>query len=628
MADLEFSAAAALALRRVTAVGHGDAVVRHGGVEVTAAELAEQLAARALEIAELFDGRNNTARQGDWVHHVLAAQPVVDRLTLSGLARRASPPPKPSTVDVYPESAAALAALAERETRLQNTATARAAWQRFDERAPHPPELLGRRLNARGAELLGEQSIDEVHEVWGRAVELFERAGNTVLAAAVRQRLGVLLCLTGSAQEGLDQVREAAEEIAQGGDIEQRVLSATRLAQILALSERYDDAIAVLDGARPLADGEPIWSAELAVRLAEFTARTEDFPAALVHAERAIALYASVGISEVLRQAQLVTGRLRAATGDLDGAYEVLGEAALALDSDQRFVALHVRGTVAIDLDRPDLACAALTDAVVCGGPDVAYTAVELAVTCLQADRPDQAADAAEEAIAGLTKLDDPAELVRARFLLASAYRELGQRDHALTLLDDLAEQCAARDEHGGAGQMHAMAADILDGLDRDEPAALRYEQAAAAYRSAGLALAELANRRGAALSWHWAGDEDRSRAALREAERVAATVPADDSEPAWEHALLGYDGARIYAAAGRPSEALPRALAAQEGFAALGAPEQATMAACLRGRLLLDLERSEEAREVLTAALHELPDDAVVQRQQVRALLRDTGAT
>jgi predicted Zn-dependent protease len=169
---------------------------------------------------------------------------------------------------------------------------------------------------------------------------------------------------------------------------------------------------------------------------------------------------------------------------------------------------------------------------------------------------------------------------------------------------------------------MRAAAAELLDRLDRDAAAATSYEAAAEAYQQAEWPMEELIYRRRAALSWHWATQPDQAETALAKADELVAALDSDEPQVQWERAMLGYDAARILAGQERLSEALSRILPVADGFRALGATTEAALATTMHGRLLVDLDKPDEAEPVLSQALAELPEDATQQREEVEALL------
>jgi tetratricopeptide (TPR) repeat protein len=634
MDEMTFSAAAALTLTRVAETAGPDTVVRRPAfrdrpaAELEAANLRDLLAERALELAGRFDARNGTSEQGDRIREVLTAEPIVEHLPLSGPVRRAATPvvPAPS----LPDSPEELATTAERARRRSEDDTAAAAWREFDAVCPNPDGvLLARRLDGRGLERADTDPIS-AGEDWQRAAELFAEAGDEARRWTAASQAALVRCMTDTPEEGFADLTAAVERLAVVGDAEQHVRGVSRIATASAMLGRPDDAEAAFTRARELAEqtGDPQLLAEALRRTAGFiVSQGEDrLAAALELAERSVELFREADVPAAMAETQLLVARMRVGSDDLEGAYALMGEAAKAHGPTLRGRALHTRGRLATDLHKHDEAWTLLGQAVaelsVAGlTTEAAYAKAALASACLALDRPEDLADAAEEAIDELDRVGDKQEAAQTRFLLSKAYTRLGETDQALELLKSLAEYCAEDGNPAGVGQMRAAAAEILAD-DRDDLAAESYTAAAEAYAEAKFDLDELTCRRLAALSWNWIGDYDLSLAELAKAEERATTLHAEEPKARWELAMLDYDGARILRYVGRPDEALTRAENAAAGFSALDETLQASIAGALRGQLLVELGRPAEAKPILTAALRDLPEEATAQRDQLETLL------
>src|SRR5205814_8317461 len=170
----------------------------------------------------------------------------------------------------------------------------------------------------------------------------------------------------------------------------------------------------------------------------------------------------------------------------------------------------------------------------VAGGHDVpaAFTRYDLARAYLGAQQPAEAAEAAEEALTALDRLGAQDAADRCRYLLSRAYRDLGAADLALAQLDRLVVNLDGYDNLPARGQMHEEAAQLLDRLDRDAEAAQRFTAAADAYRAAELPLEHARARRWAALSWRWAGQQDRALAVLDESDALPPRRAPPPSRP------------------------------------------------------------------------------------------------
>ncbi|MFB9909428.1 tetratricopeptide repeat protein [Allokutzneria oryzae] len=638
MAEMWFAGAAANLLARLVDAGYDDITVRRPGGEVEVRDLLPELAARAREIAARFDARNGTGEQGERVRELIEAEPIVEYLPLSGVARRAelleeveSSTPAAGVVESIVDPVE-LADLAELEFLRDNDSVSAEAWERFDELCPEPNSLLlARRVTGLGAHAAGEEP-EEAERHWLRALELFTEAGEEALALAVRSRIGMIRCLLGRPDDGLPMITDAVDRLGELGEAEQQVRALSRLASAYQTQNRVDEAWETLTRARELVEptGDTELTADVVLAMVPLLVQRQDIGAALALAERAISLYSTVPGTNRLRQAQFMAANLRAGAGEFDVADGLLAEAAHSTSPVLRAAALHTRGRVAMDQNRFEHATEHLTDAVAvfsnAGEPvHAAHVRVDLAAAALNNERFSDAADAAEEALPVLERAGATDEDFRARFLLAKAYEVLGQQAQAVDLLDQVSAHFVAGGDFAGAAQMFTNAGEILDRLDRDGEAAAHFAAAADACQAAGeMPLEEVANRRAAALSWHWAHNMERCMAELSTADTLAAALPEGEPHALWQRSLVSYDGARIFANVGEFTTALERALVAIKGFRELGAAVEATIAEVLRGRLLANLDRRDEAVTVLTAALAEVPEEAEGQREHIQALLTE----
>ena len=622
VSEMQFAAAAALTLRLVTESGHGDAPIRRPGGEIAVAKLRDELAGRALDIAARFDKRNGTSEQGDHVRALLAAEPLVDQVPLSGPVL-VSAVPEPSTVDL-PASPAELADLAEQQGRLGESD--QETWARFDEICPAPEgELLARRLSA-AADEAGNSDPEAALRDWTRAAELFTGAGNPLLADVVRSKIALLRTITGELDPA--ELRAATDRIAEFGEPRYHASASLRLVYYLLMTNDLDAAGDALARAEEPARAGGLLAQWLSLN-ADVLGGKGEMAQALEFSEAAAAQYVEAGSANRAAQTRLQTARIHAALGELDRAHAVLSSVRDCTNGLTRAQIRHFEGQLASDLGRGEDAAAAFRTAVaefeaVENQGGAAMARLDLALACLNLGRPDEAADAAEDAEPVLAKVNAEHELASIRFLLGKAYRALGRGEQAWPLFAPVVEHFVAVEHPAGAGEASENAAEILDELDRDADAAAQYARAADFYHAAGLPAEELRTRRRTALSWHWAENLDATLDALASAEAAAASAPSDDPHVSWESALLGYDAARILANLGRPEEALVRVAPAAETLRALGGEAQAAIADVLRGRILRDLDRLPEARATLTAALAELPESATRQRSEVETLLAD----
>ncbi|MEV4312062.1 hypothetical protein [Actinocrispum sp. NPDC049592] len=622
-ADMLLSAAAA---RVLASVDDDLGVLRPGfgdraASEVSAASLRDELSARAREIARQFDARNGSAEQSSVVDGMLSAAPLVDHVPLSAFPVKEGAAPAPS----YPDTAEELADLAERERELLNSDAAAAVWRRFDEIMPSPTGLLlARRLDGRVP--AGDDDVDSAREDWERAAELFAEAGDSARRWNSFARTGSALQHVGQVDAGIARIEAAIA--GQAGNALGLHRAWGRLATTYMSMGEVDKAKAA--GARAHEFAEQVGTAsELGQSFMSLAilhgSSQEDLEKAREFAGRAVALLREAGSVEGLARVQLLEAQIYAGMGDFEHAYGLLaGVVPPASSTAVQATLLDTRSAFAMELDRPAEAVEHITAMTAIASPG-GYTLSRLAAACVELDRYEQAANAAEQALALLQEDED--ETATVKFLLSKAYTQLGLAEQALELLEDVEAHCLAQSNIVGAAQMRGLAGDLLDGLDRDAEAAVSFTGAADACREAEWVLDELINRRRAALSWHWARRPEEARSALALADSLAADL-ASSAEAAvvWERAMLGYDGARILAGGQELDAALVRVGPVAEAFRSVGASTEAAIAVAMQGRLLADLGRGSEAVPVLRQALAELPEEAEQQREGVRQLLADLG--
>jgi tetratricopeptide (TPR) repeat protein len=222
------------------------------------------------------------------------------------------------------------------------------------------------------------------------------------------------------------------------------------------------------------------------------------------------------------------------------------------------------------------------------------------------------AAEAGESAVETFDRLGAQDAADRGRYLLSSVYRELGEHDRAITLLQQIAQNLDGFDNLPGRGQMLEEAGQILYEIDRDAQAAQSFGGAAEAYRAARQPLDELRALRWRAVSLRWAGESDRSLAALAEADTLAGSLAgSEEPQVVWELAMLRYDAARVNIGAGRGEEALERISGVAASFRRIEAFGEALQAELLHGELLLRLDRATQAEPLLRAVLGAAPHDS-----------------
>ncbi|HEX6682819.1 MAG TPA: hypothetical protein VF062_08490 [Candidatus Limnocylindrales bacterium] len=625
--EMWFCAAAGLVLRRVTDSGHGE---RHVAGE-TAAGLAERMAERAEALGRRFDERNGTSHQSSQVEQCLAAQPIVEKLPLSLATRLAAPPPVPVPVPVVkaPEaeeippgaSLDELLDLAEEALWRDNAAWVEALWARIDELRHLDKDALQR---ARIADLRGMRTYDgdvgELNGAWQEAIQGYREAGDEVRAQRTRGRIGLHRCRHGDPDEGLAEVRDTTEYLLIHGSARDRAGALRRLAVALLHAGDPAEAVTTLD--RLPEAGEPDPGPRIALQ------------AMMIRAQ---ALGACGRLEEALATAEeLVSGSRRAEDTEMIGLGEfILGQTNLLLERNQPAIDAYERALaspgVAGDLlreirerrgmllagtNRADEAVADLASLVsrlvTEGQPDEAdYARFQLAVALFNSDRAPDSAEVAEEALYGADRSGNQGLADQVRHLLAAIYQRLDEPDQALAHLDQLAANLNGFDNADQRGRVLEQAGDVLFELDKDGLAAQRFEASAAAYAVAGRELDRLRALRRRAVAAMFGLGPEAAKAALDDADAVAAAIPAQAAEVGYELAWLALDGSRVLAGIGEAEVALERVAGVPAIFRSLESFGEAFLAELTLGEILLTLSRPAEAEPVLRAVVSGLPRDA-----------------
>ena len=678
-AAMWFAASAALLLRRVAETGHGDATVRRRGnreredTDVPVETLRSELERQALELAARFDARNGTSHQSNRVRGLLAAAPIVESLplgpagsrsaatmvsvstadtraaadavssasastTVTGSAATAGTVAGPAAESIeIPDTAGPdeLLDLAEAAHLAEREREACALWHAVDERYPELNVLQrARRAEGAGTEAANvQQDLSAAEAHWRQAEELYAQAGDEVRRQVVRGRIGLVLCETGRSEEGLPMVESSTGYLVSAGPRPLWARAYLRLAIVLFASGRLEEALVAADRSEAEVEHSPELGlpGHVAALRAQLLARLGRLPEAAEAATKARRFYRERNLSEPLAQVSWLSGQVLANLGERDAALEAFDEA-LGCTTDPHLrrhmvvnraslLAASPRAAEAID----DLAEAVAVftaegaDAVV---PEIQF---QLAIAYLNAGRPLDAAEVAEEALAAL----DAAQDTRAydvRDLLAVAYQRLGQPDAAIEQLSAIADELGRRN-HPDQGMTLERIAELLEEDNREVAAAEKFAAAADAFAAADRLLDEVRARRRAATALMRANDESGAFAALDRADQLAEKLPADEPPAVWERAMADYFGARMLAHVGRFDEAQTRAAAAAERLRTLGALVEAVHSLTLRGEILLDAGNPAEAATVFRSALDELPKDIDGREQiaqQVANLLAD----
>ena len=633
-AGMEFAAAGALLMRRLTEIGHGDAEVRRGQRDVRVSALGEELAAYATGLAARFDARNGTSERGDRIAATLAAEPYGVVLPLSPTARRTPPPaPRPEPAPPVPEDldAAALIRLADKhndEDRDADLVATLAVFdKRFGDQEALAPEVAARRLNLRGS-LLWQDQHDPAGaiEAWTRSAELFEAAGDPVEAATTRGQVGVAHCLIGQPELGRPLLEKDLALHEERDDARRRTAARARWALGLAAQNQIDEAIAVqrraVDSATETGNARVV--ARHNLRLAGYLMAAERHTEAWTAADAALAFYRESGPDALRARAALLCGQAAEDPAEALAAYDE----AVPLVTPENALEVHSgRGFTLMRLDRPADAVPDLLESVsLCteqGRDDAGgFARLELARAYQGAGRLPEAAETAEEAVLWLDRAGQPQAADNARLTLAGVYRRLNAHEDALACYDDLIERLA--DNVHGRAQVREASADLLFRIDRDAEAAERFALVAEEWRAAGDALGEIRALRQRVASLGWAGQRELALETARTARERHAGGP-DEPPFIWERAMLDYETASIISRRNTPAADPAAAVGYLDGLGAtlrgIGAIEEAENADWLLADSLLRAGRAPDAEKVLRRMLDEV-DEESVNRESVIQLL------
>jgi tetratricopeptide (TPR) repeat protein len=239
-----------------------------------------------------------------------------------------------------------------------------------------------------------------------------------------------------------------------------------------------------------------------------------------------------------------------------------------------------------------------------------------LAIAYLNSGRTLDAAEVAEEELAyrqgGELVADQPSPALPAWRLLTAIYIELGQPEEAMAQIDAARADCRRVGNIAGAGQMDEEAGDILDRLDRDDEAAVRYLAAAEEFAAAELPFEEVRNRRQHAVSLMWARGPERGLEALAAAAALLERLPADDdtaTDLRWQRAKHDFDEAHIRWRGGQHAAAEQLADRAADSWLGVGDLRGSSEARAMRARILLAGGQAAPAEAEARRALAQLPE-------------------
>ncbi|MET0422787.1 MAG: tetratricopeptide repeat protein [Actinoplanes sp.] len=637
-AAMDFAAAGGLLLRRVDELGHGDATIRRRDLpDTTAAALATELTYQATDLAKRFDERNGTDAQSRRVAARLNAEPFPAGVSLSPTARPAVAPPASPTTEPAPEipaqaDPAELLDLAdqyatdEREAALAATLAAFDA--RFGDGAELGPLLAGRRAALRHQD--DWQANPEATAVsWAAAADLLTEGGGLDEAAATRGRLGVLYCLTGRSDEGLALVRAEVAQADSTGDPVRRARAWTRLAIAQFTRDAFADAIESLDQARAAAEGHPRQLAAQSVWRARVLEGQEHREEALTELRSARDFFRANGPVSRLAEVTVLLGGLSTDPAEMLDAF---GEAIDTRVPEAQLPARGSRGRVLLHLDRGADAVPDLVEAVaIATEHDLAELSaaarLDLANAYRMAGRPIEAAEVGEEALLRFDQLEMTGPADDTRFMLAGLYREIGDRDGALALYQDVLTRLD--DNPAGRGQVGEATGGLLYEMDRDAEAAETFRSAAEAMHEAGDLIGELRVLRRRISALHYADDAPAALAVLDQADKLFTDLPpdlADDPNAVYQRSMTAQEVAGLLMARERFAEAVPQLRGVPERLRAIGATAEADGIETMLGEALLRAGQAKDAVTLLDGLLDHLEMDSPIRNSVIE--LRDEART
>ncbi len=586
----------ALALDRVTAVGHGDTPVR--GAEALTHYLGEHegpwaasaLAAaawRAVDrIGAEFDRRDETSGHARKAARIRALTEERYDVPIRSDAFIAAPAPtEPADADGWFDRAVALAGYGAEQETLNAIAKATVA----------DPERRARLLSHRIGTLFSLDRAEEAAAALPERVAALREAGDEV-QAALEERLGLArygratdedfaalerewadaatlpartradLALTlalarmrAEENDGVEDLLVQTEEVfAETGDERSRTRAALTRTVLRLRTDDGPAASALLDEilVRPALDeGQRARALELRARL---RGGAGEFAAGAADADEASRILGLLGGRQAFANAQMLAGAL----------WEDAGEPEQALTR-------YRVGARLIEREGDDREGAEFRLARAMLATGAAAEAVEILEGVVQREHE---AEAAPESLAASVEL-----LARA----FAAWGEFGQAFGAFGYTAELYERAEAPVDRAMAMVEQAK---ILARFEEHADAVSLLEQAEELVRPAGVAgaLAEVLHQLG---QIYGAQRDERAFGLFDEVQRIAA-----ENEAAWLIADVTDSQGRAHAQFGRTEEAVAAALSAADGFAALGDEGAAGGSELFAARVLLDSGREADA--------------------------------
>ncbi|MFI6076697.1 tetratricopeptide repeat protein [Actinoplanes sp. NPDC051343] len=623
-AEMMFAADAALLLRRLTELGHGELTVRRSGRdEITVAELAPEMAARARAVAARFDARNGTEHQSRLVEAEIGAQPYGIDLVLSPSRRPSAAPAPASNPEPLPEipaqaTAAELLDLAREHAREDRDAALAATLDELDARFGDldDPVLAGRRLMMRGDVQQNAGDPFGMLASWEQAEKLFDEAGAAEHLLVARSRIALEHAARADGEiDDAAALAEIAYQEEHGGPLE-RGGAWSRLSSLRFHQGRIDEAVQAAERGQQFAteSGRPRLAAIAALLRTRALVAAERIDEARTSAHFAWEFYRAHGPAPRRGEVATLYAQL---IEDPNEQVSLFGETIASGARGPALAARAGRGRALMSLERPAEAIDDLVEAVALAAAEdlpeaSAFARIDLAHAYRLADRPVEAAEVAEEALLRLDRLGlgDPANDVR--FLLTDLYRALGDDESALTGYRELIERLT--DNPAGRAQVGESLADLLYRKDRDADAAEAFGAAAADLHQAGDLIGELRALRRRVSALHFAGRPDEAEATARRVTELFDALPPEMAQvpnAIWQRWMTTYETGRVFMALERWEDAITELRSGVAGLRDLGALADADRLTSLLAEALFRAGEPAEAETLLRGVLERLPADA-----------------
>ncbi|GAA2067827.1 hypothetical protein GCM10009801_15530 [Streptomyces albiaxialis] len=540
---LSWTACAAVLLRRLTELGHGDQPVPGPpGREWTARELSAHATAEAHATAGRFDARNGTGAVGDRARERMAREPLLDRLPLglrvpargpgapgAPAAPARTPAPRPGGEDgaAAPRADAPPRELLDEARRLSahGHPTALAAWARLGEAV----ERTGARLaDDERAELLDHCAMELARtdpaagaERFTAAAELYAGAGRPGEEAACRARAVLASAFAGrphaEALEAIEPLCARASALHAEGAASTRHATAVLLTRARIRAGLLAEAATGEEAART-AD---TLDAELAALVA-FAAPDRDVPAVCARiaeatesrgrlaaqrgdGERAVellteaaALCHAAGRPWDATGAELALARVLTGTGDparaaavLTAALEDPERAPVVAAADQARLHLALADARAAEGRAEDESAALLhaahwADQAGEGDGIGAFARLRLGGSLLALGRWDEAATVLESVLPDLREGHDESDVVQARSWLGQVYSRLDEHRAAAEQFLEAASTAQEWENQYDHALLAHLAADALKNAGTYEQSRRAYARAEELWRSLG----------------------------------------------------------------------------------------------------------------------------------------------